>query len=348
MNKKVIDKCSACGKCCSYEIPITILDIHRISKSLNLSDENTFKKIIQKDFSEKSGLFKIAKKKNRECVFLNKNNLCDIHDNKPRVCDFYFCGNKNNEDKMEWTSQCIDYEDKIKLWEQSVASRLTLKYIEKNGSEWNETDFLHSLTSIYDNILIDKNQKLKLAKTEDKQAIGLKYNCETCNKRGECATETIVTIIDIKKIVEFKDISWGKFFKDFLEKKLSKKSGTYKLKRNNHCVFFDEEKHCLLGDNKPNHCNLTPCPGKVKDPGIYNCFYLGAGTVEEQFKHQVAIALTKNYIIKNGFGYNKKEIEGVINQWNNLVTNKQQFKDFCRQIANYRYVDDTKYYLTNN
>jgi Fe-S-cluster containining protein len=336
--------CASCGKCCFFEIPLTVLDIHRIAKYLDLFDRDAFNYYIQRTVSKKSGLFKIKKRQDHSCVFLNSENKCAIHEIKPNACSFFYCHNDQNVNEMDWTSRCTHNSEKYKLWEQAIASQLTRKYIEKNGTSWNETDFSQSLVSVYDNIVTSQEEKLKLARTPDNQPVGVKYDCERCKNRGLCADETPVTLIDIERIANKTKLSWPVIFDTKLDKEISQRSSLYKLKREDHCVFFNEKVHCSLEEAQPMHCRFTPCPQKVNDPGLYECFYLGSGDINEQFKHQVAISLTRSYIQENGRRYIEEKVDNYINKFYYIISNKSGFDEFCRRIASYRYVDDTLAY----
>src|SRR6056297_4269147 len=194
--------CKQCGKCCHYEIPLTILDIHRIAQFLDESDQYIFEQYIQKDYiSEKAGLFAIQKKENRACSFLDEQNRCTIHEAKPRTCEFFICSHLESKEEMPWTAEFNELFEQAKLWEQSIASMVTKAYIKKNNTKWNETDFYKSLLSIYENIKTEDTEKIKLASNGNKCPVGLVYDCTKCSKKGACAEETIITIDDMRRIV---------------------------------------------------------------------------------------------------------------------------------------------------
>lgn len=52
---KSASSCKMCGKYCHFDIPITLLDIHRIAKYLGIIDDKAFKKYIQDEVSSRSG-----------------------------------------------------------------------------------------------------------------------------------------------------------------------------------------------------------------------------------------------------------------------------------------------------
>jgi Fe-S-cluster containining protein len=311
-------------------------------------DRKAFERYIQNGISKKSGLFKIAKQSDHACVFLNKEGKCSIHQFKPRTCDFFYCNNQKTSQEMPWTATCTSTTQKQKLWEQSVASQLTRKYIERNGTEWHEQDFNKSLLSIYDNIVTHENQKLKLARLPNNLPVGMIYTCENCSNKGTCATETLVTIPDMDRIRKKINASWKQLFRDKLDQRVSDISGIFRVYREKHCVFFDPETHCSLGDAQPMHCKFTPCPQKTQDRQLYDSFYLGAGTIDEQFRHQVAIAVTQEYVEEEGMNCVPGKLEEKLDKYEYYVNQKNGFNEFCKRIANYRYVDDTLVYKENS
>lgn len=338
------NSCKQCTKCCHFEIPITLLDIHRLAKHLCISDESVFKRNIQKGISEKSSLFKLAKKQDSSCIFLNKEGKCSIHKAKPNVCKLYMCSLASND--LPWTAYCNELSDKAVLWEQKIATMISRQYIKKNGNKWNDIDYQKALSNILGNIVVSDHQKIKLARCENNNVLHMIYDCSKCNSMGECAVETPVTIDDIDRIITYLKKKWDDFFKNYI-KPLPSSSGTFLLKRNKHCIFFNSELHCTISQVRPLHCRYTPCPKKTLSSSQFDCLYLGSGTIEEQFRHQVAIRITKDYISQYGTKYHKKGIKAARKSLIHITSGKIGFKEFCRQISPFRYVDDTLPNISN-
>ncbi len=332
--------CQKCGKCCYFEIPLTILDIHRIAQYLNINDQKVFDVYVSDNISERSGLFSITKKQDRACMFLGTDKYCTIHNQKPAACRFYICSRADKKDMIPWTAEYSDLFEQAKLWEQSIASMITRAYIKKNGTAFNEADFMKSLLSIYDNILVNEQQKIKLARDDNNCPMGMVYDCSSCPTKGKCAKETVVSLDDLRKIQEYTGISWKNIFRKKVDDNQSK-TDDLQLIRKGHCTFFDtEEGRCLIEEAQPAHCRFTPCPQRVKSDNQYDCFYLGAGSVEEQFRHQVSLAITKEYTRKYGTQYNSMGVKEGLKKIDSLLSNHIGFDDFCSKIASYRYVDD--------
>ena len=328
-----------CGKCCSYEIPITILDIYRIAEGRGISNKEAFSNYIQKEISVDSGIFMISKKKNAECIFL-MDNKCLIHDYEPNICSFYFCEIPTNSESKKWTQQYShDKKQTEKIWEQSVAIAITKEYVKKNSSNWNENDFYSSLSSILNNIKNRDSQELKLSSSSEGSPICLIYDCKLCDKHGKLATETIITIDDARRIISYLNISWELFFKSYVDAKLTD-NNLLQLKRNQHCIFHMNNSDCLINSVKPNHCLYTTCPSKCESNknNNYDRFYLGSGTIEDQYRHQISLTYTKEYAASNGSSYNETEMNKFLNQIDKTVKNKINYTEFCEQISEFRYI----------
>lgn len=340
--------CKMCGECCHFEIPITLLDIHRMAQYLDMTDEKVFQEYIQGKVSLRSSLFMIRKNEKRACVFLTDENRCGIHAAKPKACVFYICTlNSSKGDLLPWTATCSDSSMRAELWEQSIATMLTKAYINNNGATWNDADYYKAIISIYDNIVVSDRQKIKLARNKDGMPLAMIYDCSRCEKRGACAKETPVTLDDIRRITRHLGLTWKTFFREKIASEPSVSTGGLKLRRDEHCIFFHPEKHCTIEEVRPMHCRFTPCPRKTKSHDMWDPLFLGSETVEEQFRHQVALAVTRQYVAKCGVAYNKHVSKNLLGTIDHLASDNSELESFCKKIAPYRYVDDTLAIVSN-
>ncbi len=333
--------CERCGECCHFEIPITLLDIHHMARYLDMADEKAFQEHIQDKVSSRSSLFMIRKNENRACVFLTDENRCAIHKAKPKACGFYVCTHNSNKEVLPWTATCTDPAARAELWEQSIAAMITKAYIKKNGAAWNDADYYKAIVSIYDNVVISNRQKIKLARNKAGASLAMIYDCSQCEKQGACAKETPVTLDDIRRITAHLGVARKAFFREKIASEPSISTGGFKLIRDKHCIFFHPEKHCTIEKVRPRHCHFTPCPRKTKGDEMWDSLFLGSGTVEEQFRHQVALAVTRQYIAECGVTYNKHVIKKLLGTIDHLASDNSELEIFCKKIAPYRYVDDT-------
>ena len=74
---------------------------------------------------------------------------------------------------------------------------------------------------------------------------------------------------------------------------------------------------------------------------MMDCFFLGSGTVEEQFRHQVALSFTRQYVAECETRYNKDVAQKLLMRIEHLASGHAELEAFCQKIAPYRYVDDT-------
>jgi len=335
------NSCQMCGKCCHFEIPLTLMDIHRIARLTGVDTKTAFDQYIQAKISARSGLFMIKKTSNGACIFLQSDNLCAIHEAKPRSCRFYNCSSQSQSEAIPWTVTCTSDSARAELWEQSISASISKAYIKDHGPKWNDAAYHKAILSIYENIVVRDSQTIKLARDINKTPVGMIYDCSSCSQRGVCAVETPVTLDDIRRISQCIGIGWKAFFNRNIDTKPSVNTGGLKLVRNGHCVFFDPEKHCAIEHIRPMHCRFTPCPSKVNSEEHYSCLFLGSGTVEQQFRHQVALTMTRQYVAEHGATFNKKGVRKTLEVIDRLVGDHRALEEFCFNIAPYRYVDDT-------
>ena len=333
-------ECKQCGKCCSFEIPLTLLDIDRIVEHTGISLSDFFSNYIQKEKSEKSGLYKILKKNDGRCVFQDDHRKCSIHVAKPNICRFYNCNHSDDDKEMPWTLRYSKPDDRVKIWEQSVAVQLTKNYINQYGTGYNKNAFEQALESIKRNIITKKSQKIKLGRNSNREPVCIIYDCSICSEHGKKASETPVTLTDIVRITRHVKLNLPKFFKEKLDTELST-SGIFKLKRSEQCIFYHDKKHCTVSEAKPLHCKFIPCLQKTNNSSEFDCYYLGSGTIQEQYEHQVALLFTKDYIQKNGIKYIKTEFNDSIKQIQDFLASEKNIDLFKESIISYRYIDDT-------
>lgn len=335
-------KCHMCGKCCYMEIPLTLLDIHRIANHKNKKPAGIFTEVVGKNISEKSSLFTIRKKQNGACIFLADDDRCLIHEAKPIICRFYNCSIKERLEEMPWTATCKTQAQREKLWEQTVAAKITKTYIEKNGLDWNKKDYNKALRSIMDNIKLRETQKLKLGRSESGQPVGILYDCSQCKNKGACAHETIITLNDIRRICDQRAVSWKRFFDVYISPEISSVTGTLKLKRDQHCILYDPQKEgCTFEEIKPFHCRFTPCPNRTESAEMMNALFLGSGTLEEQYIHQVSLAITRAYVKRYKTDYNKHSVNQALKKIDQMINDSTKKETFFQKISKFRYVNDT-------
>jgi Fe-S-cluster containining protein len=223
---------------------------------------------------------------------------------------------------------------------------LTRAYTARHGATFNRDDFDAALHSIHNNIVEHETQKIKLARTPDGAPIAMIYDCESCPHHGEVACSTILTLDDLQRLVEQTGHSWERLFGQFIDRTPDPEGGTMHLKRDEHCVFFDPEtRGCSVEEARPTHCRFTPCPLRTQDGETFSRLYLGSGRLEEQFRHQVAMEVTREYIREHGMKYHRKGIRAALQRLEALAADREAFKTFLEQVAPVRYLNDAEQVL---
>jgi len=198
---------------------------------------------------------------------------------------------------------------------------------------------LSDVTQVGTKVVI--GQKIKRGCTKDGNPKNLIYDCSQCKKPGMWADKTPITLDDIRRIVDHLEISWEYFFRDKVEPVPIKYAGGLMMKRGKHCIFFREGIQCSIEEVKPMHCRFTPCPIRVHSDEEYACYYYGSGTVEQQFRHQIALALTREYVQEHGVAYNKEAVDKCLKKIDKFFQDSEEFEKFCERISCYRYGEDT-------
>ncbi len=339
--------CKQCGACCQYEIPITLYDIQNLARSRSLPDKEVFALLIQKEISSNSGLYKIKKKEDNNCILLDHSAKCSVHKSKPMVCAMYSCAQGKRDKILSWTADCRDEKSKLTVWKQSVAVAVTKAYIKRFGATWNDKAYAQAITSINTQSGNDGKCNVKLSQDKDGNPLALIYDCENCERRGQHAHETIVTIDDVSRISKFLGVSAEFVFSTYLHDAPSLSTGGLKTIRAQTCIFRGASGKCTIEQVRPMHCRFTPCPSRVKSNDMMDRLYLGAGTVEQQFRHQLAMQYTRNYVEEYGAAYHAQGMVAAQKQLERDVRDQVLYRQFSLKIAPYRYLEDARGIVQN-
>lgn len=104
---KLGEKCNKCGKCCSYGSGFALKDeIPRIAAFLNMESKTFTDKFLEETEIFHTQVFKfrakkVAGKPYGNCMFLEPDNLCQIHDVKPLHCRIGNC-TEHGDDLHVW------------------------------------------------------------------------------------------------------------------------------------------------------------------------------------------------------------------------------------------------------
>ncbi len=333
--------CERCGRCCSFEIPLTLLDIESLARGVGSASGDAFQWFVERGRTGRNGLFKLRKCEGGGCVFLSEESECSIYSHRPWTCSAYSCERDKRNGTVPWVSFCSTTEEQRGLWEQAVAIGVTRAYIEQHGAVWIEDAFNRALASIKEALSVRPGKKLRLAKGSDGSPIALAFDCGSCENRGKEAHETIVSLDDIERLSAHLSISPAEFFARHVGETVSEASGCLQLRRDDSCVFHGDDDRCAVAEVKPLHCKFTPCPKKTRCAENADRYYLGAGTVDEQYRHQVALGVTRAYVSRVGARFEARDFDACVAQIRSLLAEKSGFAEFCERVRPFRYVDDT-------
>ena len=337
-DNREIDACEMCGKCCKYDVPITLQDIDRISRKIGMNACQFFEKFIIPDRTTDKHLLLLKKKDDGYCLLFSENRTCTIHDSSPRACQFYNCKDRESSAFLIWKHEKSIEECRAILWEHSVSSLVTARYVQNNATIYNQDDFETAIQSIRGAIITKSTQKLKVSNLGTGHSFGIVYDCDSCKNRGECATETPVTLNDLKAIKDHLKIDWTHLMREHVSDEPSS-IGTFKLRREKNCVFFGRDKYCSISAVKPMHCRFTCCPLKVTDPELRKCLYCSSGTIAEQFRHHVATIVTKRYVEEFGLTLNGEAIENAMSMITQFAEDENILNLFKKDVKDFRYFD---------
>ncbi len=333
MNKS---RCLECANCCGYEIPTTLHDVHRLAAQLGVAPERVFCEYIGDTISASTALLKLRKTPLGTCVFLSQGNRCSVHGAHPRVCSLYFC-KQPEAVRSHRSSRCHGSSRALEHYEHSIAAEVTRVYIATVGAQWNEDQFHRAIKKIREAAVPEGDRKVRVARNCDGSQFGLSYDCSQCDDRGTHADETPVTLLDIDRISSFLKMPVRQFFEDKIERSHSRATGTLMFKRPRHCIFFDAQEHCTILPVQPMHCRFTCCPKMDLSEDLRSRLYLGSGSLVEQYEHQVALSITRNYVERCQTTYNQQAYDELLGECRRLSTDDAAFQVFQADIAPYRY-----------
>lgn len=97
-------KCSKCGECCSNLLPLTNKEIKRLRYLVKKRNLKPYTRV-----SESTNVF--GNTYDMTCPFLNKENKCEVYEDRPYICRTFMCNKKeltNQDIKKMINSEPID------------------------------------------------------------------------------------------------------------------------------------------------------------------------------------------------------------------------------------------------
>jgi Fe-S-cluster containining protein len=328
------DGCRQCGKCCHLEVSLTLLDIHRLAILRDMADHQIFADLVDPEKTNHAKLLVMRRQSDGACRFLQADNRCAVEEAKPNACRLYNCRYGEAVDSMPWTAFYETPASQIQLWSHSFAAAVTTAYLNKNGSHWHRADYRRAIDSIYRNTLPEQ-PFVQAGDCSEKTAHG----CLNCDADGQMSMQPLVTLDDVQRLAEVSGIGLADFFTDFVDP-VPSPDGLLQLKRLGSCAFFDDG-ICRAGEGQPMHCRSLPRTARHYSPTLLRHFYLGSGTVQEQFRHQVSVELTRSYVAEAGSTYDRDSFRRLLGKIEWLSSDQEELEKFRDRVSAFRYHPET-------
>lgn len=82
-------RCAGCHLCCHEPLPVTSIDLLNICRAFSISFTEAFKYL---NLEVDGNVVDITlKRRNGDCIFLNRQGLCRIYTDRPFLCQTYIC-----------------------------------------------------------------------------------------------------------------------------------------------------------------------------------------------------------------------------------------------------------------
>ncbi|MCP4643504.1 MAG: YkgJ family cysteine cluster protein [bacterium] len=332
--------CTLCAKCCYLRVEIMLLDIERIAQLLDRPSKEMFELLA--NYEDDSDTMLLAKDESGRCHFLGEGNLCGVHQDKPWTCRVYLCAKDGRE-----TASYLDYFDNVMgrdtFWEMVVAQAETARYVHAHGGKWHEAGYRAGVEATIRQLEVPDTRRIRVAKGLDGTPNVMHFDCSTCDKRANCCTEAPVSLDDIVQLAGHLDMPLDAFFERYVAHHPSTRSeGLLALKDPAlpRCPFLAaDDLTCNARDALPAQCRFIPCP-LLMTGELAERLLLSAGSVEEQYRHQVAASITRRYIEQCGVGYQARAFDQCMSMIEQLAADQASFEDFRQQLVQFRHIPE--------
>ena len=127
-----------CGTCSgrgshSPGTPVTLDDIRRLARFLNIGLSAFFEKYLNSDRCETSGLFTL--KRQKRCVFFDTIHHCAVSEVKPMHCRFTPCPQKASDDRL-FSALFLASGSLKQQYRHQLAAKLTADYLDTYGTRF--------------------------------------------------------------------------------------------------------------------------------------------------------------------------------------------------------------------
>ncbi len=221
------------------------------------------------------------------------------------------------------------------------ATRLAMAYLEGCVADGRDADYSEAVVSIRTQLGLDPDVRVTLARADDGGVRAVAFDCLDCTERQGCCREAPVTFDDIVRISAEAGTDLGAFFERHVAPRRSSIEPRLLALRNadtRRCPFLGVKTGQCGLETPPMHCRFLPCPMFAGAGLGAERFYLGSGTLEEHFRHQMALAVTAKYTGEFGVGYDPEAFERMSRLLDRLVSDQQEWRLFLETMAQHRHI----------
>ena len=337
--------CKQTGECCREKrVHVTLLDIERMAAYLGISPREAVESYIRADPAASTALM-LGKDSDGWCLLNTEDKRCRIHPAKPSACTLYICDpSLKSAQGYPWSLVFDNPEGLAFIVARSIAEEATEEYVRKHGAAWDEADYQEALAAIKRRVEESAKQTQRGARLADDSCAFIMFDCPACPLRASCCKDRPLTLDDVRAISDHLALTPRQCFERVVSTELKDDAlGALSLNatEEGHCTFLDPAtRRCTLDDVRPLHCRLIACPAIVREPDIAERYFLGAGTLADQFRYSVALAVTRHYVAEYGRSYNEDGFAKSLLLFEHVMADHGQFQDFCTSITPFRYENE--------
>ena len=342
-------ECGTCNKCCfGLTINLTLTDLDRMATYLGVDPGECLAKYVDPISANTNiPLFTFRKGEDGRCFHMNAENRCGIHPAKPWVCESYHCAQDPGFEKgdvgIEWGAVYNNVEGHADLLQMIHARTVTATYIARNGSSYNPADYAICMTDLAALIAGTEDDRIKVAKDEDGETVAMTYNCNSCTARDSCCNHAAATLDDVRVAAEAAGQHIAAFWHEHISNAPSPLDAnmlTFQKSDRGKCEYLEVTTHrCGLGDNQPRNCAFAPCP-KLSTATTYEQYFVGSGSVYDQYRLQVATSVTRQYMSQCGTEFHQRFYDRCIGMIEELSSKPEYYRDFLEAVRDHRYVNE--------
>jgi len=316
--------------------PLTLHDLAVLAEHFEKPPLETWRRVVHAAVLPPSGQLQMRKHEDMRCIFLQSDNTCAVYAAQPRSCSFFHCRQDDQQFVVPWSVTPTSLPDPEAAWQHRVAMEITKTYVYKHGTTFHQGDYVAGLAAIERNAGNDPN-----AGRNPPYAYVAAAGGTSCPYGADSYSETTLTLDDIERIAEALEIGIDDFFAEFLDDSRGT-AGLFRLGGNGHCVFLEENDRCRIENAKPFHCrHASEATGH--DQSVRDHVFAGRSTIQEIYRHQLAVNITRHYIDDVGLAYDYNAFRRAMGRLEWLASDQRELIRFWERLHEAPHNSDSGY-----